>query len=423
MNGETKTTSTTKLEAKTDLPPMESDVKLKYIPTKEYNPSYDPLPKQYFGKIDGEFVEFDKIDDNYYKFKNQKLINIKTDEFNISKIVDTNLTQLFSDTNLTPNGNLNGTVVYNIENNNSEKITLTFKDVIFQVIGSKLSKISFDKTKYVDMNTTDGNVSKTIGVAKTFNNYDLNLTNIISSSSIKNEMDNNNTKHFNQEGIYNYSLTLNIGSQNRKIEGSYKLINTTPPTLSLDDTKFIVAKNSDINLTIGKANKTGAECKVEGISLSCKILSDKSVKLQGKTPDSEQISNILITLTDGDYKDSKSLNLEVLKPATNSFLSNWNLKTDGNYTENKVAISYKGSVGTTIDVNSSVSPLPTGSPENNVSVYIYKSKTDSSNYIKFVFDGAVYKSNDVFKIKNSDGVAIFRVGDITKSDNTIYFKK
>ena len=189
--------------------------------------------------------------------------------------------------------------------------------------------------------------------------------------------------------------------------------------------KFIVAKNSDINLTIGKANKTGAECKVEGISLSCKILSDKSVKLQGKTPDSEQISNILITLTDGDYKDSKSLNLEVLKPATNSFLSNWDLNSskDGNYTENKVAISYKGSVGTTIDVNSSVSPLPTGSPENNVSVYIYKSKTDSSNYIKFVFDGAVYKSNDVFKIKNSDGVAIFRVGDITKSDNTIYFKK
>ena len=117
------------------------------------------------------------------------------------------------------------------------------------------------------------------------------------------------------------------------------------------------------------------------------------------------------------------MNLEVLKPATNSFLSNWNLQTDGNYVENKVAISYKGSVGTTIDVNSSVSPLPTGSPENNVSVYIYKSKTDSSNYIKFVFDGAVYKSNDVFKIKNSDGVAIFRVGDITKSDNTIYFKK
>jgi hypothetical protein len=99
------------------------------------------------------------------------------------------------------------------------------------------------------------------------------------------------------------------------------------------------------------------------------------------------------------------------------------LSDDGNYSGYHIEMNLTGSLdNNVVEVNTSAD-LVTGDPENNVTVYLLNSKDDADNFIRFIFDANVYKSNDVFVIKRGDGKEVkFRVGDVDVSNNSFYFK-
>ena len=400
--------------SKTDLPTFNQNVKL--IPTNNsYNPSYTALPKRYYIKLNSfdEFVELKKINNKSYQFLNEKYFNVINKDFNDTKLFDINASYAFNDLNFTPDGNLNGTVFINLKDlNDSSEVNFTIKNVKFIVVNQKLIKTDMSNIS-VDVNSTCGNFNKNIN-AGTFDEFDINLSKVMVDY---NESEFNQTNH-----DYSFNIDYNVSGTVLNLSGKYGIIKATVPIIKLDNISFLVPKNSDINLSIGKTNVANASCNVDFSSLYCYVDNSKNIYLYGHTPDEEAIKVLTLTLNNQGYKNSKSFYLEILKPADKVIVQNWNLSY-ANYSGYHIAMDLTGKLDNNIiDVNTSATPI-VGSPENNVTVYLFNSSTDINDYIKFTFDANVYKSNDWFIIRRGDGKEIkFRVGDVDISNNTFYFK-
>ena len=96
-----------------DLPQFNSN-NVKFIPTNNtYNPTYTPLPKRYYIKLNefNDFVELKKVNNKKYQFLDEKYFNIASSDFNDTTLFDINASYVYNDLNFTPDGNLNGTVL------------------------------------------------------------------------------------------------------------------------------------------------------------------------------------------------------------------------------------------------------------------------------------------------------------------------
>ena len=407
--------STSLKPVNSDLPEFNSD-NIKPIPTNNtYNPTYTPLPKRYFVKLNdiNQFVELKKDNDKKYEFLDEKYFNVANKDFNSTKLFDINATYAYNDLNFTPDGNLNGTVFITLKDlNDSSEANFSVKNVKFLVSNQKVIKTDFSSAK-VDINTTSGNSQETINAGK-FNKYDINLSKVMVDY---NESEFNQTNH-----NYSFNIDYNVSGNVLNLSGKYGVIKAVAPYIALKQTSYLVAKNSEINLSVGTSNIANANCSVDLSPLHCYVDNAKNIYLYGKTPDEQAVKVVTLTLNNQGYKDSKSFYLEVLKPADKQIVNNWDLSS-GNYTGYHIQMNLTGNLANNIiDVNTSATPT-TGSPDNNVTVYLYNSKTDTNNYIRFVFDANVYNSNDWFIIKRGDSKEVrFRVGDVDISNNTYYFK-
>jgi len=413
-----KETQTKKIplnESNTDLPQMNSN-NIKLIPTNnEYNPSHTPLPKMYFVKLNSlnEFVEVKKESDKKYEFKKPKLINVANQTFDPNTLFNIDASYIFNDLNLTPDGTLFGTILIKLKDlNSSKEANFTVKNVVYAVNNSKLNRSNLtDVDIYLNNSIKQNNYNAGI-----YNQYNIDLSQVMGGYDKK---DFNITNH-----EYSFEIDYNISNTIATLLGKYKVVKGVVPTINLTplyQNSFIVPKNSDINLTIGTTNVANANCKVDGISLTCKVDNAKNILLQGKTPNSEEIDVVTITLDNNGFSSSKSFYLEVLKPANNQIVYNWNLNSG--YEGYHIEMNLTGNLANnTIDVNTSANPT-IGAPEANVTVYLFNNESDNNNYIRFTFDANEYKSNDYFIIKRGDNKkVIFRVGDVDISNNSFYFK-
>lgn len=402
--------------AHTDLPEIDSN-NIELIPTtNNYNPSYTPLPRRYYIKLNSfdEFVELNKVNDKKYEFKNEKYFNVANADFNATKFFDINASYLFNDLNFAPDGNLVGSVFINLKDlNDSSEVNFTVKNVLFVVNNQKV--ISTDlRNVNIDINSTTANIQKRGVNAGNYNEFDINLSKVMSPYQ---EGEFNQTNH-----DYSFKIDYNVSNNVLTVLGKYGIVNAIVPTVNLDEDSYIVAKNSDINISVGQSNVANVGCSVDGVSLNCYVDNAGNIYLYGHTPDEEAIKVVTLTLDNQGYTNSKSLYLEILKPADNQIVHNWNLANSG-YSGYHIEMNLTGNLANNIvDVNTSASPA-VGSPENNVTVYLFNAKNDTNNYIRFIFDADVYHSNDVFVIKRGDNKQVkFRVGDIDISNNTFYFK-
>ena len=403
--------TTTNLETTTDLPTFSDNVEM--IPTNNtYNPSYTPLPKKYYIKLNSfnEFIEVKKDSNKKFEFKNPKYINIANSDFNATKMFDINATYVYNDLNFSPDGYLNGTIFINLKDlNSSNEVNFTIKNVQYKVVNSKLIQTILNSVN-LEVNETNNSKIKNNINAGVYNKFDINLSKVIRDY---NESEYNLTNH-----KYSFEIDYNISNKVLNLIGSYEVINAIPPQITLNDNSFLVSKNRDINLTVGKSNVANAKCYVENINLNCYVDNSKNIYLYGHTPNEEAIKVVDITLSNQDYNTSKSFYLEILKPADKVVVTNWNLSSSP-YEGNHIKMTLTGNMPSIVDVNTSANII-SGSPENNVTVYIQQ---DDNNYITFIFDANVYKSNDWFIVKRNDGkVAKFRVGDIDISNNVVQFK-
>jgi len=396
--------TTKQLEAKSDLPAFDSK-NIKPIPSKEYNynPSYQPVPKTYWVKNNSldEFIELKKDSDTKYEFKNEKLFNVADKEFNATKLFDINASYVFNDLNFSTDGNLNGTISINLKDLNDSSEKNFTKSAQFTINNAKVIKTKLNNVQY--------------------NKFDINLSKI---------MENYNESEYNQTNHnYSFKIDYNVSGKILSLLGKYRVVKNVIPAITLTpvyNNSFLVTKNSDINLSIGSTNVANTPCEISGVSgLKCIVDNNKNIYLQGKTPNSDNGEIDVVTLKVGDnaFTNSKDFYLEVLNPAQKQILSNWNLKSDGDYSGHRIEMNLTGSLGNnSIDVNTSASPS-TGAPENNVTVYLYNKSNNANNYIRFVFDANIYKSNDWFIIKRDDNkTAKFRVGDVSVSQNGFFFK-
>ena len=407
--------STSLKPVNTDLPQFNSN-NVKPIPTNnEYNPTYTPLPKRYYVKLNelNQFVELKKDNDKKFEFLNEKYFNVANKDFNATQLFDINASYVFDDLNFTPDGNLNGTALITLKDlNDSSEANFTIQNIKFIVNNQKVIKTDFSNAK-VDINTTSGNYQKYINAGK-FDEYDINFSKVMVDY---NESEFNQTNH-----NYSFNIDYNVSGNILNISGKYGVIKAVAPYIALKQTSYLVAKNSDINLSVGTSNIANVNCSVDLSPLHCYVDNAKNIYLYGKTPDEQAIKVVTLTLNNQGYKDSKSFYLEILKPADKQIVRNWDLSS-GNYTGYHIQMNLTGNLANNIiDVNTSATPT-SGSPDNNVTVYLFNSKTDTNNYIRFVFDANVYNSNDWFIIKRGDDKEVrFRVGDIDISNNTYYFK-
>jgi hypothetical protein len=415
--------------------------------------STDTLPKfssepvytlpQYVVKIAGSEIEVNKIDDHNFEFKSPVYFNINDgEEFNLTVESDFNFSSVFDDTVAT-DGNYYGTIFlhYYDEDNSSVEMNLTIKNVKFKIYGSKLTNIYFvaDETEF-NLTSPEANDTATVADDYTFNAYEANLTDVILNDgnlgTIKDDIvsiNNNDFNTTNHDYVINYQLSFAGITDN--VKGKYKIIDSVAPTLDINNGEpWILPRNTDVNITVGTTNKDAdtATCTVDPSGgLSCKIDSTGNVYLEGKTDDALEKLDSTITLTDSDGNEvSKSIVIEILDPADTALVQNWDLDSDadGNYSDKKIFMEINGTVSTDdiVDVNTTATDVPNGSPENNVTVYLYKDQDalngNGGDYIKFIFDADVYGDNDVFVLKNDDGKVVkFRVGDVTSSNNSFYF--
>ena len=398
-----------------DLPQFNND-NVKLIPTDNtYNPTYTPLPKRYFVKLNefNDFIELKKDNDKKYHFLNEKYFNVATKDFNDTALFDINASYVFNNLNFTPDGNLNGTVFITLKDlNDSSEVNFSVKNVKFVVNNQKVIKTDLSGVS-VDVNSTAGNSQKSFN-AGTYDKFDINLSKVMVDY---NESEFNQTNH-----DYSFNIDYNVSGNILNLSGKYGVIKAVAPSVSLKETSYLVAKNSDINLSVGTSNVANANCSVDLSPLHCYVDNAKNIYLYGKTPDKEEIDVVTLTINNQGYKDSKSFYLEVLKPADNQIVKSWNL-SDANYSGYHIEMNLTGSMTNNIvDVNTSALPN-IGTPDNNVTVYLFNSSSDNSNYIRFTFDANVYKSNDWFIIKRADKKEVrFRVGDVSISNNTFSFK-
>ena len=388
------------------------------IPTNnQYNPSYSPVPPIYEVKLNslGRMISLDKVNDTEYKLKNPLYVNIHDKDFNVSTLFDINSSYIFQNLKFKPDGNLDGTarILLNDKNDSSNaKINIT--NITYKVVDQNMTKADLSNITYEVNQSTDNNYTDTID-AGTYTGFDINLSKAYNGLD---EKEYNQTNH-----LYDFTVEYNVSGEILTLEGQYKVVDITPPVITLNNNYFILEKGKDINISIGTSNVDSVPCSIDGVDLSCEVNGSGDILLQGKVPSNIGVILTNITIDNQGMKDTKSFYSEIVNPINNPIVKDWNL-SDENYSGYHIEMNLTGSLDNNIiDVNTTLSDVPSGSPENNVTVYLLNSSSDSDNYIKFVFDANVYGPNEAFRLSRKDGKSVtFRVGDIDSSHNSYYFK-
>ena len=427
---QSSTQSVSTSHVQTDLPDFDSD-NVEYIPTHnepvtQPSVTYEPVP---YVMLNGKKYEVEKKSDMDYEIKTLIKINKKYEDFNLSKMTDVNLTPIYGDYTVTPDGFYTGTILININDlNDTDDMNLTFKNVNFQVVGNKLIKINFNTSTKIDLNSTNLNKTENFTPSVDLKDFDINLTKVIeNTTTIKNSLKTLETNFSDNDHKYDYTLDVNFSGRDFKLKTSYFTFTDIIPKITLDDDYFVLEENKEINLSVGKVNKPDVDCKIENASYKCVIDSAKNIYIQGTTPNSEKIESLTLKVSDKyGYEDTKDISFAIVKPMDNPVVLNWPLSSD--YNASKIVLSgLNGNISTSnkVSVYSNIDNLPTGVSENNVTYFIFKDKTSvnsNTNYFKFTFDYDAYK-HTAFKIVNDDNkTVIIRVDDYSPSNNVYYFK-
>ena len=417
FNNPTTPAAGTVVSSNSALPAINS-TNVNNIPTNnQYNPSYSPVPPIYEIMLNSlnRTLSLTKINDTTYELKNPLYVNIHNKDFNVSTLFDINSSLVFQKVTFTPDGNLNGTSEITLnDKNDSSNADINITGIVYKIKDQNMTQADFSNITYELNQSTDTNHTGTLD-AGTFTGFDINLSKAYEGLD---EAEYNQTNH-----VYDFKVEYNISGKILTLKGQYGVVDIKPPIITLNNSYFILEKGKEINLSIGSSNVDSVPCSIKGVDLSCEVNGSGSILLQGTVPSTVGVVLTDITIDNQGMKDTKSFDSEIINPITTPLVKDWNI-SDENYSGYHIEMNLTGSLDNNItDVNTTLTDPPTGSPENNVTVYLLNSKTDSNDYIRFVFDANVYGSNDAFRISRKDGKSVtFRVGDIDSSHNSYYFK-
>ena len=388
-------------------------------------------PRYYATFNSDESIELTKTDASNYKYKSTKTYNLLENDFNLTSYLDLNMTSVFdAETYTLADGHYNGKFLINFKDTDTKAdVNITANDVDYFINGTKLGKITLKSGNVIDLNTTnDSNLSNTLTADHSFNNYNIDIASNV-GTTITTKLNDLNSTFISADHNYSVSFIYDINGSSKTLSGDFKVINATAPSFTLLSGSYddLLLEKKSLNLKIGTTNLHPLKCDISGVSgLTCVVDSNNDLNITGTPSSAIGAYRPTITLTNESHglTYEKVINISIIDKIDTQLTSNWNLSSDGNYSDSKIFMQKIGTLSNdNISVTTTLATKPTGSPENNSTIFVLNNDGNFTNYIEFTFDQTVYSSNDVFKITTGNGKsAEFKVGDVVGSNNSIYLK-